>query len=131
MGRIFTEFSSSSVTVAFFSAKKSAYCSWEAESHSEDATGRLRGVRVRRLQAKAGRKFLGALQGFLALFETGAMIPEIIVKGWIALDYLPTASTFVPLAYIATLFFFFGRTQGGFVGARARQNSGAYGLVEA
>ena len=86
-----------------FSHKKSAHCSWEAASRSEDATGRRRGVRVRRLHAKAGREFLGALEGSLALFETGAVIPEIIVKGWIALDGLPTAGTFLPLEHIAAL----------------------------
>jgi hypothetical protein len=62
-----------------------------------------RGVRVRRLQAEADREFLGALQRSLALFETGAMIPEVIGKGWIALDGLPTAGTFVPLECVAEL----------------------------
>jgi len=43
-------------------------------------------MRVRRLQAEAGREVLGALPCPLAFFETGAVIPEVIGQGWIALD---------------------------------------------
>jgi len=57
----------------------------------------------RRSLAAAGRTFLGAVQRSCALFETGAMIPEVIGKGRIALDRLPTAGTFVPLECIAEL----------------------------
>src|SRR6266581_49944 len=46
---------------------------------------------------------MGALQRSCALFETGAMIPEVIFKGRIALDRLPTAVTFFPLECIAEL----------------------------
>jgi len=63
----------------------------------------LRGVGVRRLQAEADREFLGAVQRSFALFKTGAMIPEVIGKGRIALDRLLTAGTFFPLECIAEL----------------------------
>ena len=62
-----------------------------------------RGTGVHRLKIEADREFLGALQRSLALFETGAMIPEVIGKSWIALDGLPTAGTFVPLECVAEL----------------------------
>src|SRR5215510_9976504 len=68
------------------------------------ASGCLRGARVRRRQAEAGRKLLGTLQRLFALFETGAMIPQVICKGWIALDSLATAGTFFPLEGIAELY---------------------------
>jgi hypothetical protein len=58
----------------------------------------------RRSLAAAGRAFLGAVQRSCALFETGAMIPEAIGKGRIALDRLPTAGTFLPLECIAELY---------------------------
>jgi hypothetical protein len=60
-------------------------------------------VGIRRLQAEAGREFLGALQRSYALVETVAMIPEVIGKGWIALDGLPTAGTFLPAEWVAEL----------------------------
>ena len=67
------------------------------------ASWRLRGTGVRRPKAEAGREFLGALQRSLALFETGAMILEVIGKDRIALDHLSTAGTFFPLECIAEL----------------------------
>jgi hypothetical protein len=62
-----------------------------------------RGMGVHRLKTEADRKFLGALQRSLALFETHAMKPEVIGKGRITLDGLLTAGTFFPLEYIAEL----------------------------
>src|SRR5215813_294046 len=62
-----------------------------------------RGMAVHRLKIEADRAFLGALQRSLALFETGAMIPEVIGKSWIALDGVPTAGTFVPLECVPEL----------------------------
>jgi hypothetical protein len=64
---------------------------------------RLRGTGVRRHNAEASREFLSALQRSCALFKTGAMIPEVIGKGRIALDHLPTAGTFFSLECIAKL----------------------------
>src|SRR5262249_10814466 len=61
------------------------------------------GARGHRHQAEAGRACLGAWPRSCALVATGAMIPEGIGKGWIALDGLPTAGTFVPLECIAEL----------------------------
>ena len=78
-------------------------CRLPASSRSADASWCLRGMSVRRLHAEAGHEFLGALQGSLAFFETGAVIPEVIGKGWIALDSLPTARTFLPLECSAEL----------------------------
>jgi hypothetical protein len=46
---------------------------------------------------------VGALQRFFALFETGTVIPEVIVKGRIALERLPTVGTFFPLARLVEL----------------------------
>src|SRR5262249_40481118 len=89
--------------VRFFLRCTAQACRLPASSRSGDAASCLRGRRVRRLQAEAGREFLGALQGSLAFFETGAVIPEVIGKGWIALDGLPTAHTFLPLEGIAEL----------------------------
>ena len=43
------------------------------------------------------------LQRSYPLFETGAMIPELIGKGRIALDRLPTAGTFFVLERLAEL----------------------------
>src|SRR5215813_2169846 len=62
-----------------------------------------RGMGVHRRTIEADREFLGALQRSLALFETGAMIPEVIGKSWIALDGVPTAGTFVPLECVPEL----------------------------
>src|SRR5919108_5608284 len=45
---------------------------------------------VRRHKTEAGGEFVGALQRSLALFKTGTVIPELIIKGRIALDNLPT-----------------------------------------
>ena len=61
------------------------------------ASWRLRGAGILRHQAEAGREFLGALQRSWALFETGAMMPEVIGKSRIALDRLVTAGTLFPL----------------------------------
>src|SRR5262249_3718106 len=58
---------------------------------------------VRRHNAEASGELLGALQCSFTLFETGAMIAELIFKGWIALDSVPTAVTFFPLECIAEL----------------------------
>jgi hypothetical protein len=58
---------------------------------------------VHRHTAKAGGKFLGALQRSFALVKTGAMIPEFIFTDRIALERLPTAGTFFPLDCIAEL----------------------------
>jgi hypothetical protein len=63
----------------------------------------LRGAAVHRHTAEAGSEFLGALQRSFALFETGAMIPEVVGKGRIALERLPTAGAFFPLECIAEL----------------------------
>jgi len=78
-------------------------CRLPESSRSADASWCLRGMRVRRLQAEAGREVLGALPCPLAFFETGAVIPDVMGKGWIALDGLPTAGTFLPLEGIAEL----------------------------
>src|SRR5262249_13936251 len=53
--------------------------------------------------AVAGCECLGVLQRSYPLFETGAMIPEIIGKGRIVLDRLPTAGTFFALERMAEL----------------------------
>ncbi len=64
----------------------------------------LRGAGLRRHHAEAGCEFLGALPRSFALVETRAMIPEVIGKGRIALDRLPTAGTCFPLECIAELY---------------------------
>ena len=56
----------------------------------------LRSVRVRRAKAEAGGECVGTLQRSGALFETSTVIPEMLVKGRIALDRLPTAGAFAP-----------------------------------
>jgi hypothetical protein len=78
-------------------------CDIFSKSPKKPASWHLRGAGVRRQRAEVGREFLGALQRSLALFETGAMIPEIISKGRIALDHVPTTGTFFPLEWVAEL----------------------------
>src|SRR5205823_4544950 len=72
----------------------------------------LRGAEVRRHQAKAGGELLGALQRSLALFETGTVKPEMIFKGRIALDSLPTAGTFSLLECMVELHHASSKTPG-------------------
>ena len=62
-----------------------------------------RGTGVRRHNAEVGGEFLGALQLAFAVVKTGTVKPELIIKGWIALDSLPTAGTFYLLECIAEL----------------------------
>src|SRR5262245_23093090 len=68
------------------------------------ASWRLQGLGVCQPKAIAGRECLGVLQRSYPLFKTGAMIPEIIGKGRIALDRLPIAGTFFSLERMAKLF---------------------------
>src|SRR5262245_20285939 len=68
------------------------------------ASWRLQGLGVCCPKAVAGRECLGVLQRSYPLFKTGAMIPEIIGKGRIALDRLPTAGAFFSLERMAELF---------------------------
>ena len=58
---------------------------------------------VRRCNAEVSGELVGALQCSFTLFETGAMIPELIFKGRIALDSVPTAGAFFSLECIAEL----------------------------
>ena len=60
------------------------------------ASWRLQELGVCQPKAVAGRECLGVLQRSYPLFKTGAMIPEIIGKGRIALNRLPTAGAFFP-----------------------------------
>jgi hypothetical protein len=80
-------------------ARLSAIAISRADASWHRYSSEVRGVR--RHKAKAGGEFLGALQCSFALFKTGAMIPEVIFKGRIALDSLSTAGTFFSLGCIA------------------------------
>ena len=71
----------------------------------------LRRVRVRRATAAAGGECVGTLQRSGALFETHTVIPEMLVKGRIALDHVPTASAFFPLERLVELHHAFSNTR--------------------
>jgi len=66
---------------------------------------------VRRHHAKADGKCVRALQRSVPLLETGTVKPQMLVKGRIALDHVPTASAFFPLERLVELHHAFSNTR--------------------
>jgi hypothetical protein len=63
----------------------------------------LRGAGIRRHPARADGECVGALQRLCALFETGTVKPELLVKDHITPESMPTAGTFFPLECLIAL----------------------------